>query len=480
MIQVTSWSSLFEGTYGQKELAILFNDDYFVSLLRSKDPSSVLVQVYKVFAVDGDIELFAETLPNQCIVYEKHFDIGDKNTYKFFILNTDTEIIETINLNEHIEKKMLKLNKITSSIISIIKSYNIKLLSLKMLPVEVKNYFFSDPFVVKVLSNSPNNLDFVPEITSVDKLLVGRKNGVTINASLENLRSIVVTGGKEEDRIFSMKVIAENYLLSSKKVVVFDNTGIFKTLSYPQQKEELLTAFDMKVSPFGFPINTIDFFKIKLPLFMIPKRAFINIFKFTDLSEKMIEETYTDKIKNIDELIDNIINLKITDEITEFEKWRIISKLNIINDIYKNYFEETDISIIFESTYKNIGSSKVFLIDKNNPLYVYYIYGIIKKISQDIKEDILVIIPEANDILNNALIGNELLTILRENPKINYCLGADNIADFIDKDVAKVRIEVVSENDVVIRYPDKDPLRLLLRPTLTSSNIEIKKEEVIV
>lgn len=98
MVQITTWSTLFEGVYGQKDLAILFNDDYFVSLLRSKDPSSVLVQLYKVFGVDGDIELFAETLPNQCIVFEKHFDIGDKNTHKFFILNTDTEIVDFLSL----------------------------------------------------------------------------------------------------------------------------------------------------------------------------------------------------------------------------------------------------------------------------------------------------------------------------------------------------------------------------------------------
>lgn len=479
MVQITTWSTLFEGVYGQKDLVILFNDDYFVSLLRSKDPSSVLVQLYKVFAVDGDIELFAETLPNQCIVFEKHFDIGDKNTHKFFILNTDTEIIDSSQLNEHIERKILKLNKTTSSIISIIKSYNIKLISLKMLPPELKNYFFYDPFVVKVLTNSPNNIEFSSNISSVDKLLVGRKNGVTINASLENLRSIVVTGAEEEDRVFAMKVIAENYLLSSKKVIVFDSTGVFKTLSYPQQKEELLSAFDMKVSPFGFPINTIDFFKIKLPLHTIPKLAFNNLFKFTGVAQKIIDQAYTDDVKDISELINNIAKIGITDEITEFEKWRIISKLNIIDSVYSGYFGETDLSIVFESTYKNIGSSKVFMINRNNPLYIYYIYGIIKKLSEEIKEEVLVVIPQASEVFNNSFVGNELLTIIKENPKLNYCIGAEYIEDFLDKEPATVRIEVISNNDVVIRYPDKDPLRLLLRPTLTSSNIEIKKEDPV-
>ncbi|MFA5745991.1 MAG: hypothetical protein WCX82_01230 [archaeon] len=479
MIAVTTWDTLFEGKYGQKELTIFYSDDYFVSILRLRDQSNVLIQLYKIFAVNGDIEIFAETLPNQCIVYEKHFGIGENNTYKFFIVNTETEIIDSTQINYHIEKKMLQLNKATGSIVSIIKSYNIKLLSLKMLSEEVKNFFFSDPFVIKVLTNSPNSIDF-STISSVDKLLLGRKNGITINASLENLRSVLVIGGQEEDRIFAIKVIAENYLLSSKKVIVFDNTGVFKTLSYPQQKEELLLAFEMKVSPFGFPSNVIDYFKIKLPLSTIPKIAFISIFKLSGVSEKIINKAYTDNLKTIQDLKNNVIALDIDDEITDFEKWRVISKLNILEEMYGNYFGDTNLSIISEAAYKNIGSSKIFTVNKNDPMYVYYIYGLIKQLSQEIKEEILIIIPQANEILNNAIIGGELLTILKESPKLNYCLSSEYANDFMDKNPANVTIEVISGNDAVIRYPDKDPLRLFLRPTLTSSNIEIKKEESIV
>ena len=217
-----------------------------------------------------------------------------------------------------------------------------------------------------------------------------------------------------------------------------------------------------------------------MPLHIIPKLAFINLFKFTGVSQKIIDQAYTDNIKDISELIANIAAIGITDEITDFEKWRIISKLNIIDDVYSGYFGETDLSIVFESTYKNIGSSKVFMINRNNSLHVYYIYGILKKLSEEVKEDMLVIIPQASEIFNNSFIGNELLTILKENPKLNYCIGAGHIDDFIDKEPATVKIEVISNNDVVIRYPDKDPLRLLLRPTLTSSNLEIKKEETTI
>src|SRR5574343_488532 len=114
MQSITTWNTLFEGKYGQKDLSIYYDEDTFVSILRSRDKPTVIVQLYKVFSVNGDIETFAETLPNQCIVYQKHFDIGEKNTYKFLILNTETEIVDNSKITNYIEKKTLQLNKTTS------------------------------------------------------------------------------------------------------------------------------------------------------------------------------------------------------------------------------------------------------------------------------------------------------------------------------------------------------------------------------
>ncbi len=478
MQPITTWNTLFEGHYGQKDLSIYYDEDNFVSILKSRDKSNVVIQLYKVFSVNGDIETFAETLPNQCIIYQKHFDIGEKNTYKFLILNTETEIVDSSQLNTHIEKKILQLNKTTGSIVSIIKSYNIKLISLKILPENIKNFFFTDPFVVKILTNLPTAVDF-SVISSIDKLLLGKKNGISINATLDNLRSVCVVNGKLDERIFAIKLICENYLLSSKKVVVFDGTGVFKTLSYPQQKEELLSEFDMKISPFGFPANNYEYFKFKMPLGIIPKSAFINMFKFTGVSQKIIDSCFDSNLKDISELIEKIIKLDLTDEITEFEKWRIISKLNIINTEYSSYFGDTDISQIFENTYKNIGSSKIIQLKMDDPFYVYYTYTILKKILEETKEELLIILPELNSIINNGFIGKELITLLKENPKLSFVISSEYLNDFRDKDISDVRIELIKGNDAVIRYPDKDPLRLLLRPTLTSSNIEIKKDDII-
>lgn len=475
MQSINTWNTLFEGKYGDRGLSIYYEEDIIVSVVRPKDSTTAIVQLYKAFSVEGDIETFAETLPSQCIVYQKHFDIGEKNTYKFLILNTETEAIDGQDLNNYIEKKITQLNKTTGSIISIVKSYDIKLISLKMLPTNVKNIFFSDPFVVKALANQPISPD-LSVMSSIDKLLLGKKNGVAINTSLETLNSVCVVNGTLDERVFAIKLICENYLLSFRKVVAFDSTGVFRTISYPQQKEELLSDFDMKVSPFGFSSNNYEYFKFKLPLHAIPKGAFINEFRFTGISQKIIDICYTSDIKDISELIDKIIRLDITDEITDFEKWRIIAKMNILNDKYGSCFGDTDISQVFENPYKNIGAGKIFQINTSDPFYVYYVFYMIKKISEETKEELLIVLPELPAVVNNSFIGNELITLLQQNPKLSYIISSEHLNDFLNKNITDVRIEMIYGNDAVIRYPEKDPLRLLLRPTLTSSNIDIKKE----
>ncbi|MDD3244554.1 MAG: hypothetical protein PHU47_00185 [Candidatus ainarchaeum sp.] len=477
MLSLSAWETIFEGKYGDQELSILYNDDYFVSFLRSRHQDSLLIQVYKVFLAYGELELFVETLPNQCIFYQKHLDLGEKNTHKFLLINTETELIDNMAFTSYIEKKIAQLNKQTSSIISVIKSYNIKLVSLKMLSEDQRSIFFSDPFIIKTITNFPTkNINFL-ENSTVNKLIIGKKNDVTITGNIETLRSVLVTGSELDDRLYSVKLVCENYLLSGKKVLVFDSTGVFKSLSYPQQHEDILFNFDIKIAPFGFPSKSVDYFKIKMPLSVVPKKAFCSIFHLTSISEKIIEKIYSNDLLTIADLREKMVSLETDDDITEFEKKRVFNKLNIIEKKYATYFGKTDCSMLFEDSYSQIGSCRILRINLDDPFCVYYIYSVIKEIENIIKEDVLVAIPESKETINSLFVGNDVLKILVENPKLNYVISSEYLSDFIENfdNLAKVHIEVISGNDVVIRYPDRDPLRLLLRPTLTSSNVFLKQ-----
>lgn len=477
MLSLSAWETIFEGKYGDQELSVLYNDDYFVSFLKSRNQDSLLIQVYKIFLAYGELELFVETLPNQCIFYEKHLDIGEKNTYKFLLINTETELIDNMAFTSYIEKKIAQLNKQTSSIISVIKSYNLKLVSLKMLSEEQRSIFFSDPFVIKTITNFPNkNINFL-ENSTVNKLIIGKKNDVTITGNLDSMRSVLVTGSEVDDRLYSVKLICENYLLSGKKVFVFDKSGVFKSLSYPQQHEEILESFDIKIAPFGFPSRSVEYFKIKIPLAVVPKKAFCKIFNLNSISEKIIEKAYSNDLITIKDLREKTANLETDDDITEFEKKRIYNKLNIIEKKYENYFGKTECSVLFEGSYNQIGACRILRIDVDDPFYIYYIYSIIKEIENIVKEDIFIAIPESKDLFNSLFVGNDVLKILVENPRLNYILSTEYLSDLITDfdDLAKVHMEVIAGNDVVIRYPDRDPLRLLLRPTLTSSNVFLKQ-----
>jgi hypothetical protein len=474
MISLSTWNTLFDGKYGSQELTILYSDDYFVSFLKSRDQKDVLLQVYKIFYVKGDIEVFSETLPQQCIVYEKHFDIGEKNTYKFFILNTQIEYIDINSLSYTVDRKIKELNKKASSIVSIIKSYDIKLTSLKFIPEKIKNYFFSDPKIVKVLTNMPNDFG-LSSVTSIDKLLLGIKNDVPINTTINDLNKILIIGENSDSRIFATKLICEMYLLSSKKVIIFDSKGVYKSLAYPQQYESILEKFDPLLGAFGFPYKFFKYFEdFKIKLGDVPKNAFLGLFNFSDISKKIISKVYNSDLLDIEELIKKIKNIETDQEITDFEITRVCSKLLLLSKNYNSYFGKTNVSKLFKSKYKHLGSSKIIKIDKKDLFYEYYVYKIIKEISENLKEEILIVLPDLSKILNNMYIGLDIIDILNSNPKINYIISTKYETNIKYKDIFNLKITTIKNNDAVIKFRNRDPLRLLLRPTLSSSNIKLR------
>ncbi len=475
MISLNTWDILFDGKYGSQELTILYKDDFFVSFLKSRDKKDILVQIYKLFFVHGDVEIFAETYPSQCVVYEKHFDIGEKNTYKYFILNTESEYVDNNTLSYHVDKKIQELNKKTSTLVSIMKSYDLKLISLKNVSQSVRNNFYSDPFIIKAMTNMPMSAD-LSGFTSIDKLLLGRKNNIPINTTIDKLQSVLVSGANEDERLFVLKLISEIHLLSSKTVLVFDKKGFFKSLAYPQQKEEILHAFDPALGAFGFPSKYIDYFSlIKIPLGSIPKQAIKNLFMFVNIAEKIMDLCFDSSLVSIDDLIKRIENIEQTEEITEFEINRLISKLKIIEHKYGSYFGKTDVSFLFENKYKHLGYSKILKVDYDCPFFAYYIKKIIEDLSLHIKSELLLVLPESERLFNNMFVGDAISSIIQENSKLNVVISSEYQTNIKNKEYISTYFDVISNNDVVIKYPNRDPLRLMLRPTLSSSNIDLKK-----
>jgi len=475
MISLNTWNTLYDGKYGNQELNILYKDDIFVSFLRLRDKTNALIQVYKVFVVKGDIETFAETLPYPAIVYHKHVDIGAENNFKYLLLHTETEYIDVNTLSYHVDKKITELNKMISSVISVIKSYNIKLISLKMAKEKDNNYFFSDPEVLKTLSNMPLALDFKSS-TPLDKLILGKKKDVSVTTSLSNLKSVAVYGPNLDERLFVSKIICENYLLSSKMVVVFDSINSFVSLGYPQQNSDIFSDFNLDMDPFGFPVKKINYLDIKIPLHKVPFDAFVNLFSFKDASLKILHSVYDDKVVTITDLIDRIKSIKIDNEINDFEKKRVILKLLILDKTYNKFFGKTDVSLLFKQRYKNIGSAKIVLIDEKDPIYPYFIKSIVEEISLTIREDVLLVFPEQSSVFNNIYLGNSILQIIRENTMLSSLFTSKYESDFREENISLLKIASIKDNDGVIYYPNRDPIRILFRPSFTSSTIKYKVE----
>jgi len=79
------------------------------------------------------------------------------------------------------------------------------------------------------------------------------------------------------------------------------------------------------------------------------------------------------------------------------------------------------------------------------------------------------VFPESKDLFNNFFVGKSLINTIRANQKISYLISSSNDIDFVSEDLCDVKMSIVKQNDIVIKFPAKDPLRMLLRPSLTFS-----------
>lgn len=478
MIYLNTWNNLFDGKYGNQKLDILYKDDIFVSILRLRDQNNSLIQVYKAFVVKGDAEMFTNTLPYPALLYHKHISVGEKGNFRYLLLHTETELVDNNTLSYHVDKKISDLNKMVSSVVAVTKSYNIKLISLKLASEDETNYFFSNPQIVKTLTNVPLSLDFSSP-TALDKLILGKKKDVLVTTTLDLTDSVGIFNGTINERVSSAKVFCENSLLSARTVFVFDPTGLFNSLAYPNSDSTILDKFDLKMDPFGFPVKTINFFDIKIPLAIIPLNVFVTIFKFSNTVISVIKKVYTNNLVTIEDLINNVKNSDFVD-INEFEKKRILAKLNIINVKYKNIFGKTDVSILYKQRYKHIGSVKILNIDYKNPFAVYYVSQIINLISLNLKNEATVVLPESKKLFNNPYIGPKVLSLLNDNNSLSSVVTSKHHEDFNLKNVFKVNLHIVKENDAVIHFPNRDPMRLLLRPTFTAHIIKFIEPKTVV
>ncbi len=476
MISLNTWNTLYEGKYADQELSVLYKDDIFVSFLRLRDKTNVLIQVYKVFVVKGEIETFASTLPYPAIVYHKHVDIGSSNNFKYLLLHTDTEYIDVNTLSYHVDKKITELNKMIGSVISVVKSYNIKLISLKLAEKRDNDYFFSDPEILKSLSNMPLSLDFKSS-TPLDKLILGKKKDVTVTTSLSNLKNVTVYGPLLDERLFVSKLICENYLLSSKTVIVFDTLNNYVSLGYPQQNSKVLEDFELNMDAFGFPVKKINYLDINIPLSKIPFDAFVNLFSFKDVSLKIINQVYSKDIITVKDLISSVKKIKVDQEINDFEKQRVISKLMVLDKKYGSFFGKSDISLLFKQRYQNIGSVKIITLNPKDPIYPFFIKNLVEEISLSVKDEVLLVFPELSAVFNNLYLGSSIMQTIKDNSTLNSLITSKSENDFREGVFPGVKIHAIKDNDAVIYYPNRDPIRLLLRPTFTSSVINYKLKD---
>jgi len=98
------WEKMFSGVFQEHDIELYSNTDkIMLVLIYEKKLDMVegsIVEVYKVFHAQGEVESFTETLPREAIIITKH---DERSTLKFLLLGSKPTYVRWIE-GEFIEE----------------------------------------------------------------------------------------------------------------------------------------------------------------------------------------------------------------------------------------------------------------------------------------------------------------------------------------------------------------------------------------
>ena len=221
------WEKMYGGIAQGNEIDIYSNPEgMLLVIIYDKEKNKVagaVVEIFKVFHSQGDVEHFVETLPRKITVINKHE--GEKQDNKFLLLASEPTYVtwnERSFLDET-EKLLRRLRASSTLIRDVSKAYDITLTDLGSSNEKIKGIFFAEPLVIPIVSESAkkestvvSGEDILPKSITKGEIIVGlTKEKQKIIEPLALFSRTVVMDGTEGERKRILHVMAESALLSN-------------------------------------------------------------------------------------------------------------------------------------------------------------------------------------------------------------------------------------------------------------------------
>jgi len=479
------WETIFSGKAFGHDFEIVQNiENFFLTIIYDSQGTrrvGALVEGKKAFVAKGSMESFIQTLPKSCMGIAK---TQGNTTSKIFFLSFDPIYLDfrEEDFVRKLDGQVQRIYEMSSTMGDLARASSLDLKEVAMSSQDDYASILGDPFASRLFmsgsssAGSMSKLDLAMggsnEKEQLIQLGLGKSREIIREKSSDLYRTIVA--GEKKDMLEAMHVLAENFMLENKPIIVFDAHDYFDALANPSKEETALKDALVEFEPVGFPMK--QFFAKENIKIALCDTDLVFLFEMLGAGDIELERSVallnlTTRSKTPRELIEKVL---ASTEISEFGKLKAERLLNIVDMHFSKMFgPPTDVS---ELTKKWPGSlGRITVLDTKDLTAeekLIFMQTVMRMISKSIRDkasnEFVVFVPEADEMLSadEEKITNTILRL--ESVGVGLVLGTKGK---LREDLAKTltaTISVVNGRDVAISIKNKRNYRVILRPNLSS------------
>jgi len=484
------WKEIFSGKWTDYQVHFYENPDKItLMLIEDKKEGTIrgsLAIAYKTYVVEGESSVFAEKVPGNTIVLEKHYPSFKGN---YLILSPGPKYVKVgESMNMAMDDMFRKLEEISEKVQEESAAFDIRVIPLKNAGEEYADRLFSEPFLLpSTLIRKAVATPQPTEVKTMAKALLGRRiTGELADENIQSFASTIIVGNSKQQKD-AAHVILENCVLTGITAIILDEDKEFTSMGAPNKRFNQQEYPNLQ--PIGMPLNNLEIGKINVNINQLKAEQFRELLEIPrnekgpgEEAAKMIDqatETHTETYSSLKGMEEEI--LSNAPDAKKFHAYRAIRIIRTIHKAYPNMLSgKIDLNVLVSPYLKRVGSIIRVDVSQYPPLIRRALaLSILKSLYEKYKAElssrelkVLAFLPTGTDYVTDTPIGREIKNILLDS--VNYGVGAcmgiehEEEIDATTLKNASMIIKFTSEREIAVKEVHSRPYRAKLRDRLSA------------
>ncbi len=488
------WTTVFEGKFLGHEVELLQNEEGLLLTViyekEGEETRGMLLQAFTLFHAIGEVQGFVEGLGNEALTFSRH---DGKSTIHFLIAGSKPEYSRVVeeSVTDTVDRLIEQARQRGKRLSNISKTYELQLTPLQECSRNVKQIFFSQPFIIPLLQKVEQGkeqepaAELVSEPRQGEAIILGiTKDEKQVKEPLLFFKNTLVEGKPEQERLHFLCLLIESALISNIVVIIFDEGHYFDGLRRPNRNVPLLQRYKVAIEPIGFPVKNFKAADdIKVDLSSVSIEGLMQTFGCPAATCQLVHEGIENKgIQSMEKLIETVNTAKGQERTFLFERNRVKRIIKLIEVLYPGLFGAgNDMQQIARGWFKAIGRASVIQVDGlDGRARAVLVNSFLNELAAFFKQrhgkgelEAIVVLPNAAKIFprKQTILSKDSVNALKllQQTGVGFAMTADRILD-LDAELAEMAdatVSIVKANDAAIQLKGRKSYRVLLRPGLS-------------